>query len=385
MMETVKSKTSRTTYLALMLRLGLGTIFFVAGAQKIGEPAAFARSIANYQLVSSDIATWSAVLVPWLEILVGGFLILGWLTRVSALAATGLSVGFAIFTGSALARGLNVDCGCFTGASGVSGVHFLANLFMIGIGFFLGLKGAPRLSLDSYLNELDRRSLKSPLITLTVILLTIGGGLVLNKHLNQPHGTARIVFEQELLELGLVPQEKETRITVPFRNLGSETANISKVESTCACTKAELSKKNVLPGESGEITVVYKPGENTGQFEQKVRLIVEGQSDLPMLSLRGEIDPMTRALPGVFKVAPGDSVVAKIESRREGFIPTVKGFSSSLNGLDMEQIGPASDGSPQIRLTLRIPLPQPKGQANAWPVRVELEGVPSCLVYLQAK
>ena len=139
-METVKSKKSRTTYLALLLRLGLGTIFLLAGAQKIGEPSAFARSIANYHLISGDMVTWSAILVPWLEILIGSCLCLGWLTRLSATAATGLSLGFGFFTGSALIRGLNVDCGCFTGSSEVSIAHLLLNLLMVGEEIKHGMK-----------------------------------------------------------------------------------------------------------------------------------------------------------------------------------------------------------------------------------------------------
>ncbi len=385
MMETVKSKNSRTNSLTILLRLILGSLFLVAGLQKIGEPAAFARSIANYRLISGELVTWSAVLVPWLEILIGSSLLLGWLTRISAMTATALSLGFALFTGSALVRGLNVDCGCFTGASEVSVAHWLVNVLMIAAGTWLGLKGAPRLSVDSYLNNPDRLSLKSRLTLVALLLMVVGGGLLVNRPLHQPQGEAKIVFEQELIELTSVPQERETRINVRYKNLGSHTANISKVESTCGCTRAELSKKIVLPGESGEVTVSYKPGENTGQFEQKVRLVVEGQSNLPVLSLRGEIDPMTRAVPGVFQIAAGDSVIAKIESRREGFTPVVTGSSSPLRGVGMEQIAPASDGSPRVKLTLRAPLPRPTGHVNAWPVRIELAGAPACSIYFQTK
>ena len=173
MMETVKSKNSRTNSLTILLRLILGSLFLVAGLQKIGEPAAFARSIANYRLISGELVTWSAVLVPWLEILIGSSLLLGWLTRISAMTATALSLGFALFTGSALVRGLNVDCGCFTGASEVSVAHWLVNVLMIAAGTWLGLKGAPRLSVDSYLNNPDRLSLKSRLTLVALLLMAL--------------------------------------------------------------------------------------------------------------------------------------------------------------------------------------------------------------------
>ena len=101
----------------LVLRVGLGGLFILAGALKVGDPAAFATSIANYRLWPA-LAPYLAAALPATEIFCGLVLILApslW-RRAAALAIGGLSIVFLIGAISALARGIDVACGCFGGA-----------------------------------------------------------------------------------------------------------------------------------------------------------------------------------------------------------------------------------------------------------------------------
>jgi uncharacterized membrane protein YphA (DoxX/SURF4 family) len=97
----------------LVLRLVLGAIFIVAGASKIGHAIEFATQIAAFRLVPQPLIAPMAIALPFLEVLLGGYLVLGLFTRISAWIAVVLLLAFDGAIASAVVRGLSVSCGCF--------------------------------------------------------------------------------------------------------------------------------------------------------------------------------------------------------------------------------------------------------------------------------
>jgi uncharacterized membrane protein YphA (DoxX/SURF4 family) len=99
--------------LVALLRVALGAVFIVASLDKIQNPEAFATSIANYRILPYTFVHGMAIVLPWLEIITGAFLVLGIWTRACTMMVCGLLVVFAIAIAQALARGLDISCGCF--------------------------------------------------------------------------------------------------------------------------------------------------------------------------------------------------------------------------------------------------------------------------------
>ena len=99
--------------IVLLLRVVLGAILIVAGASKVGHAAEFAAQIAGFRLLPQVVIAPLALLLPFLEILNGGYLILGLFTRASAWVATLLFAVFDAAIASAVVRGMTVSCGCF--------------------------------------------------------------------------------------------------------------------------------------------------------------------------------------------------------------------------------------------------------------------------------
>ena len=64
-------------YLIVTTRIILGAVFLWASFGKILEPGDFARSISNYHIVPFGIENIVALILPWLELLIGMGLILG--------------------------------------------------------------------------------------------------------------------------------------------------------------------------------------------------------------------------------------------------------------------------------------------------------------------
>ncbi len=119
----------------LVFRLVLGGLFVYAGIVKVLEPLDFAQNIRNYRLVGQSLAFIAALILPWLEIVAGVFLIAGIWKRGAALVVSGLLVFFIILTAVTMIRGLDVDCGCFGALSRKSGWSvILEDLAMLYLG-----------------------------------------------------------------------------------------------------------------------------------------------------------------------------------------------------------------------------------------------------------
>jgi putative oxidoreductase len=103
----------RNKYIILVLRIIVGGVFLWAGVLKIFNPLEFAQGIANYRVSPRLISFFLALVLPWLEVLCGVFLIFGIFRKASAFLVSCLLVGFLVLVFSAILRGLDIDCGCF--------------------------------------------------------------------------------------------------------------------------------------------------------------------------------------------------------------------------------------------------------------------------------
>ena len=99
---------------SLLARLILGGIFIYAGYDKILHPAAFAKAVYNYQILPDGLINLTTIILPWLELVLGSFLIIGiWLPGTAVMS----NLLLLTFTGALffnMARGLDIGCGCFS-------------------------------------------------------------------------------------------------------------------------------------------------------------------------------------------------------------------------------------------------------------------------------
>jgi len=97
-----------------LTRLVLGAVFIYASLDKIFNPGAFAQTVFNYQVLPGALVNLTALILPWLELILGAGLLLNrWMQGASSLAAVLMTVfiGLILFN---LARGLDISCGCFS-------------------------------------------------------------------------------------------------------------------------------------------------------------------------------------------------------------------------------------------------------------------------------
>lgn len=104
---------TKRKHLLLLFRLIVGGVFVWSGVLKVSDPLDFAQNVANYQVVGQTLSFVIALILPWIEILCGLFLIVGIFRQPSSLMISGLLVVFLILIVSSMIRGLDIDCGCF--------------------------------------------------------------------------------------------------------------------------------------------------------------------------------------------------------------------------------------------------------------------------------
>ncbi len=100
-------------WLSLLVRVFLGGYFLFAAVPKIAEPYAFSVSIVHYEMMPDWSINAFALVVPWLELLIGVCLIVGFRVRSAAIVYAILLAMFIAAIGWAMANGLQIDCGCF--------------------------------------------------------------------------------------------------------------------------------------------------------------------------------------------------------------------------------------------------------------------------------
>ncbi len=99
-----------------LARIFVGLVFVYAGFSKLMEPVEnFRAVILQYEVIPYAFAVPIAYVFPWVELIFGAFLILGYAARLSAFVLGLSSLTFLIILGTsnALLEGGASDCGCF--------------------------------------------------------------------------------------------------------------------------------------------------------------------------------------------------------------------------------------------------------------------------------
>jgi putative oxidoreductase len=111
-----------------VFRVVLGVLLLYAGITKVADPSALAQAVHNYRLLPLWMITPVAIVLPWVEIVVGVSLLLGVYTQGGALLASGLMGIFLLALAISLVRGLDISCGCFGPSGSAKPITFLTLL-----------------------------------------------------------------------------------------------------------------------------------------------------------------------------------------------------------------------------------------------------------------
>ncbi len=114
--------------------------------------------------------------------------------------------------------------------------------------------------------------------------------LVLSMGWGELRAQPALTLLQKGYDLGCVPEDGgPVSRTYTFQNSGDAPLVVVRVETSCACTKAEATKKPVMPGEEGSITVTYNPRHQHGVFNKAISIYTNIPGSRYIVTLRGEV------------------------------------------------------------------------------------------------
>lgn len=115
-MEVVKNYINSFFYgngLTCTLRILSGLLFIYSGFFKVLDIENFGRIILMYDVMPEVFAPYAAIIVPFLELVLGILLLAGYKIRAASFVTIILMILFMIFIAINVVRGNTFDCGCF--------------------------------------------------------------------------------------------------------------------------------------------------------------------------------------------------------------------------------------------------------------------------------
>jgi len=107
--------TTKQEWITTIFRFGFGAFLLYAGGVKALDPASSANATAAYKILPTDLAHLAGYILPWFEVAIAIFLIVGIFIRPAAIASALLMLMFVGAIASVWARGMLIDCGCLGG------------------------------------------------------------------------------------------------------------------------------------------------------------------------------------------------------------------------------------------------------------------------------
>ena len=102
----------RSPYLSVVCRVIVGVIFISFALSKIMRPAVFALNVVDYDMMPAWGVNLWALTLPWAELVVGLFLILGIRTRAAATLIGAMNIIFIVGLVNAILHNMPINCGC---------------------------------------------------------------------------------------------------------------------------------------------------------------------------------------------------------------------------------------------------------------------------------
>jgi uncharacterized membrane protein YphA (DoxX/SURF4 family) len=96
-----------------LCRLILAGVFIYSGYIKLQEPLQFAVAISGYKMVPENLIFPMAKYLPWVEVILGLAILIGWKIRYFSAATAALLLFFIVILVITISRGIEANCGCF--------------------------------------------------------------------------------------------------------------------------------------------------------------------------------------------------------------------------------------------------------------------------------
>ncbi|MFN3917330.1 MAG: DUF1573 domain-containing protein [Flavobacteriales bacterium] len=105
---------------------------------------------------------------------------------------------------------------------------------------------------------------------------------------NRP--TTSIRFEKEVHDFGKIKQNSENTFIYKFKNTGTNPLVIESATGSCGCTVPNYPKEPIMPGKTGDIEVVYRPGTQEAAQEKTVTVVANTNPKSTIIKLKAFVE-----------------------------------------------------------------------------------------------
>lgn len=100
-----------------------------------------------------------------------------------------------------------------------------------------------------------------------------------------------VEFDKMEHDFGTIEQNTTNPYVFTFTNTGNEPLIISDAKGSCGCTVPEYPRQPVMPGEKGEIKVVYSPGTQKNMQTKSVTITANTEPSTTVLRIKANVNP----------------------------------------------------------------------------------------------
>lgn len=121
-----------------------------------------------------------------------------------------------------------------------------------------------------------------------------------------------LAWPATVLELKAEPRQASIVGVFQFQNTGTANLSIKEITPSCDCLTAEVSKRAVAPGESGQLKATLKIGDTVGLIERSITVSTDEPTAAPaVLTLHVYVPPLIDIKPRLLTWHVGDDAAEK--------------------------------------------------------------------------
>jgi len=144
-------------WISTLVRLAMAGILIAAAIPKVQDIPQSIIAVRAYRLLPEPLVPFVGTTLPYLELTLAVFLLLGLFTRIAAIVWLVMMAGFMIGVAWAWMKGYSIDCGCFGGGGDVAEgttnypLHMLERIGFVVLGTWLLIWPRTKFSLDGWM------------------------------------------------------------------------------------------------------------------------------------------------------------------------------------------------------------------------------------------
>ena len=142
---------------------------------------------------------------------------------------------------------------------------------------------------------------------------------------------AQIKFEKKSHNFGVISEDGGAiECDFRFRNISAEPVVVVAARSSCGCTKAEFSRKPVMPDSVATVKVVFNPLNYPGVFARKVTIVTNQGVLEEQLQVSGEVIPRKKTIEERYPILLGNGVRVATNAHSFGYLEHGKAKQSTF-------------------------------------------------------